>query len=240
MRSNMLLICEQLRFEFESNRPLFNDISFQLKMPGFFALFGPSGVGKTTLAQILAGILKEASSETLVRPSKTLYCYGNEKLPSWQSVGEHLLSVTPSSQLRTFDALAESFGLHRELLDAHPSEVSTGQHARLNVLRYLVQDFNFLILDESLSGVDEPTRLSVLGAIRSRFPEKSFLYISHQLLDAVLYSETILIMSRDNTGVSIKSTKGLGIRSDVSRDCDLLSDRIKTAANSIRKIVIHA
>jgi len=54
----MLLTCSKLSFQFpRAENPLFNGLSCSLSLPGFHGLFGLSGVGKSTLAKIIAGEL---------------------------------------------------------------------------------------------------------------------------------------------------------------------------------------
>ena len=54
------------------------------------------------------------------------------------------------------------------------SQLSMGQCNRVNLLRYLLQDFSMLIMDESLANVDEPTRQAILYTIKTTFPEAGF------------------------------------------------------------------
>jgi ABC-type nitrate/sulfonate/bicarbonate transport system ATPase subunit len=92
-----------------------------------------------------------------------------------------------------------------------PSKLSSGQHNRFNVLRYLLQDYDLLVLDEALNNVDEPTRLSILADIKRRFPDRGFLYISHQLLDAVSFAHTLLMLRTGLNGARIIVRQGLNM-----------------------------
>ena len=58
----MSLICEKVAFTYPgANHPLFTEVSFQLATPGFHSFFGPSGVGKTSLAKIITGNIESSS-----------------------------------------------------------------------------------------------------------------------------------------------------------------------------------
>ena len=68
----------------------------------------------------------------------------------------------------------EVFSLEN-LLDSRFPQLSLGQKNRVNLVRYLVQDFDLLILDESLANVDEKLRQTILLHLKKRFPNKMFL-----------------------------------------------------------------
>jgi multiple sugar transport system ATP-binding protein len=73
-------------------------------------------------------------------------------------------------------------------------ELSMGQKNRINLLRYLLQDFDMLICDEVLANVDEPTRNHILGTIKKLFPSRTFLYISHNATEVARFSKNILVL----------------------------------------------
>jgi ABC-type cobalamin/Fe3+-siderophores transport system ATPase subunit len=56
-----------------SSNFVFQDLSFELKEPGFNSLFGPSGVGKTSLAKILTGDMRHFSGEVTHEEMKTFF-----------------------------------------------------------------------------------------------------------------------------------------------------------------------
>jgi ABC-type Mn2+/Zn2+ transport system ATPase subunit len=74
------------------------------------------------------------------------------------------------------------------------SQLSMGQCNRVNLLRYLLQDFSLLIMDESLANVDEPTRQAILYKIKSTFPETGFLYISHNVVEVSKFCDQIVVV----------------------------------------------
>ena len=79
-----------------SAKYVFKNLSFQLNQPGFHALFGPSGVGKTSLAKIITADLDGYEGRIAGKDSdRFLYTYNLERLPGWSSVGNHLDKITP-------------------------------------------------------------------------------------------------------------------------------------------------
>jgi len=169
-------------------------LSFEIDRPGFHALFGPSGVGKTSLAKILTGLLPDFSGEISAQGlDRRLFTYNFERLPDWSTVGRHLVKITPSERETLKDELVDGFGLG-EIIGKRFSDLSLGQKNRINLIRYLVQDFDFLVMDESLANVDEPMREAIILKIKALFPDRCFLYISHNVSEVSKFCNRILVL----------------------------------------------
>lgn len=187
---------------------LFENLSFKITEPGFHALFGASGVGKTSLAKIITGDLKGFSGEIKTGDmDDLLYSYNLERLPGWSSVGNHLAKITSPSHQDLMDEIIDAFGL-REHIRLRFSELSLGQQNRINLIRYLLQDFQLLIMDESLANVDELTRERIILKIKDLFPERLFLYISHNIIEVSRCCDKILVFRSLHNGTRTVSLKG--------------------------------
>ena len=191
----MLLECRNIEFKYPgTDKIILKDVSFGFTRPGFHAIFGPSGVGKTSMANIITGRLKPDAGRVIANGLDTLfYSYNLERLPGWSSVGRHLERITPAHKIAERDALIKSFGL-TALLKHRFSQLSMGQQNRINLLRYLVQDFQLLIMDESLANVDEHTRGTILTSIKEIFPQVCFLYISHNVIEVARFCDHIWVL----------------------------------------------
>ena len=191
----MHLECRDIRYCYpHSQNPVLADLSFYLDEPGLHSLFGPSGVGKTSLAKIIAGIISPVSGQIHAEGLQTiLYCHNLERLPGWSSVGRHLERVTPGDKVALKDQLLHQFGLDT-CLRRRFSKLSLGQRNRLNLVRYLVQEPQMLIMDESLANVDEHTRGTILTSIKEIFPHIFFLYISHNVIEVARFCNHIWVM----------------------------------------------
>jgi len=176
----------------------------ELPADGFHGIAGRSGIGKSTFARVLAQELQPDSVETLLTPSKTLYCAGDERLPRWQRVKNHLESVCPSGRQDVLADLRRAFDID-SMWDRDVQALSTGELARVNVLRYVLQDCDLLILDECLSTVDQGRRRRVLAALKMLATSRgqSILYISHQIADTVAFSCSIIHMHSDGNGPAL-------------------------------------
>lgn len=191
----MLFECRDLSYQFsDAEDSVLNQLNCRLSVPGFHGLFGTSGVGKSTFAKLVARELNGYSGEIVTKSrARILYSYNLERLPGWSSVGEHIAKVTPGGRQVMMQDLVESFGLV-SCLDARFSHISLGQKNRANLTRYLLQDFDLLIMDESLANVDEATREQIILTIKKMFPEKCFLYISHSVQEVAMFCQEVLVL----------------------------------------------
>ncbi|MGD8251048.1 MAG: ATP-binding cassette domain-containing protein [Desulfobacterales bacterium] len=191
----MRVECKDLGYRYPAaDASLINRLSFTIDGPGFHALFGPSGVGKTTLALMLAGQIR-ATTGTVDHSGidHTLYSYNLERLPDWGSIDTHLKRVAAEGMEKEREPLLTLFGLSH-VQDSRFSQLSLGQKNRINLIRYLLQDYDMLIMDESLANVDEKTREKIIVDIKQRYRKKLFLYISHNIVEVATYCRKIMVM----------------------------------------------
>ena len=209
----MRIACEDITFQYPgATHPTFNRLSFHIREPGFNALFGPSGVGKTSLARIMAGELKGYAGRVVTEGAPTcLYTYNTERLPGWSSIGRHLNRVTSQAGKRKKDTLAHVFGM-TPLLTTTFSKLSLGQKNRINLIRYLLQDFQLLIMDESLANVNEATRETIILEIKDIFPEACFLYISHNIVEVSKFCRDIIVFRNPQKSPQTVSVRGLDLK----------------------------
>ena len=190
-----MITCNDITFSHSgAEQPIFKGLNLTIDRPGFHALFGPSGVGKTTLARMISGNIDHFSG-TIERDNSRpcLYTYNRERLPGWSPVGKHLAKTTPPNREALRESLIDHFGLS-ELMGKRFSQLSMGQCNRVNLLRYLLQDFGILIMDESLANVDEPPPANaILYKIKELFPETIFLYISHNVVEVARLCDQIVV-----------------------------------------------
>jgi len=191
----MLLECKDISYQYPGMEAMvFEGLNCSLATPGFHGLFGQSGVGKSTLAKLVAGEIHGSAGDVVVKDiAGILYSYNLERLPGWSGVGEHIAKVTPAERKSMMQDLLQSFGLSA-VLDSRFSQLSLGQKNRVNLTRYLLQDFGLLIMDESLANVDEATREQIILTVKKTFPEKCFLYISHSVMEVSKFCKSILVL----------------------------------------------
>ncbi|MCF8067452.1 MAG: ATP-binding cassette domain-containing protein [Desulfobacterales bacterium] len=219
----MVLECHNISFKYpQSENDVFHNLSYKISEPGFNALFGPSGIGKTSFAKIITGMIRDykgtINDEGL---STLLYTYNLERLPDWSSIGTHLKKIIPSDKNNQKEKLIDLFGIN-EIMGQRFSQLSLGQKNRINLIRYLLQDFDLLIMDESLANVDEITREKIILNIKKMFPEKFFLYISHNIIEVSKFCKEILVFRSTHKKPQTVSVNGQNLQLDEKIEKELL------------------
>ena len=187
----------------ESEQKVLDMVSFEIKKNQSVAFIGPSGAGKTTLADILLGALAPTYGEIKVDGENI-----NENLRSWQkNLGyipqtiylmddtiknniafgieeseidqKKLEEAIEKAQLRDFiEALPE--GLETEVGE-RGVKLSGGQRQRIGIARALYNDPDVLVLDEATSALDNDTEKAVMEAIENLSGSKTLIIIAHRL-----------------------------------------------------------
>ena len=113
-------------------------------------------------------------------------------------------------------------------LESRFSGLSMGQKNRINLARYLVQEFDLLIADEVLANVDEPTRDHILERLKTLFPKKTFIYISHNALEVARFSQTIHVLPHGPTAGTnrIHKITGLDRQEGMETPEELVQERV--------------
>ena len=186
-----------------------DDISFTVQRGEFLAIVGPSGCGKSTLLRIIAGLRQATAGRVMLRgeavtgPLRTGMVFQTPSLLPWRSTLDNvLLSVDlaglPTRQYREramqLLELVGLAGFARQL----PSELSGGMQQRVALCRALVHDPELLLMDEPFGALDAMTRdemnfelLNIWGASG----EKTILFVTHSIAEAVFMADRVLIMS---------------------------------------------
>ena len=184
-------------------------------MTGFM---GHTGSGKSTLVQLLNGILKPTSGQVLLDgkdiwedPKKirdTRFRVGVVmQYPEYQLFDETVrddiafgpknmgLSKAEIDQ-RVMDAVHFA-GLDENLLDKSPFELSGGQKRRAALAGVIAMRPEILVLDEPAAGLDPGGRREILGRIREfqRSSGTSVIIVSHSMEDMAMYCDRIIVMS---------------------------------------------
>ena len=176
-------------------------LNFTLEAGQILLVTGPSGIGKTTLLNILAGFMAPTSGNLSLcdksllempvweRPVSLLFQDSN--LFSNLSCKTNLaIGLNPSGKITaTQDALIEKTASKlniAELLDRFPETLSGGQQQRVALVRALVRDDPIILLDEPFSALDHDNRRQALNLIRTLAHEhqRIMIVVTHEPSDA--------------------------------------------------------
>ena len=155
------------------NTVLIEDLSFALHAGERLAISGPSGIGKTSLLDVLAGLLKPSSGR--VKRTSGLAPHSVQKLyqdppaafPPFISLRQNLQDVAQHHNVDWQQVMKHilDLGLHPELLERTPNSVSGGELQRVSIARALLVRPKVLLADEPTSRLDPITQRDTLELI---------------------------------------------------------------------------
>ncbi len=205
-----------------------NDVSFQVQRGEIFGIYGPSGVGKTTLLRCLSLLEKPDSGDIFIAREKVSSLAGKDarhvRLRLGLSVvfqGYNLLNsrtalgnVMLPLEIRRVPR-AEARSKAKELLkltglgsrqDFYPSNLSGGEKQRVAIARALVTEPRVLLLDEPTSALDRETAISILQLVEklNRIYSVTVLIVTHQIELARPITSRGIFMSPNGKGVEVK------------------------------------
>lgn len=175
-------------------------------------MVGSSGCGKSTLFKIIAGLLEPTSGDIVwqkttssarTRLGKIAYMPQQDLLLPWRTILDNCLLPWEVNQARSkadtisiIRGMLERFGL-TGIENAYPRELSGGMRQRVAFLRTLVTGGDLMLLDEPFGALDAMTKremhkwlVELWGGL-----EKTVLFITHDLEEAILLSDRIYLMS---------------------------------------------
>ncbi len=134
------------------DKQILENCTFTLPNSGITGLSAPSGVGKTTLLRLLAGLIPPQSGE-ISAPSKLSILFQENRLLPWRTVSQHITDVLPHSRQGEVADWLRLVELEGEQ-NAYPKSLSGGMGRRLALARTLALGGDLIILDEPFAGVD--------------------------------------------------------------------------------------
>jgi sulfonate transport system ATP-binding protein len=163
---------------------ILRDIHFSLREGECLAILGPSGIGKSTLLRLVAGIDPRFEG-TIERPDSLAFVFQEPTLLPWRSALENLLLVHPHlSAAKARDMLAK-VGLS-DKADQFPGQMSLGQQRRLALARAFAGTPKLLLMDEPFVSLDEKTAEQMIALTQALMREVSpaTLFVTHEPREA--------------------------------------------------------
>ncbi len=212
-----LLKLENVYMEYGSGARRFTaveDVNLELKPGEFVALLGPSGCGKSTLLRIITG-LQNASRGTVyyrgepllgVNPYASIVFQSFALFP-WLTVLENVnlalkvKGVEEPERTKIATDLLDRVGLDG-FESAYPRELSGGMRQKVGFARAMAVEPELLCLDEPFSALDVLSAESLRGEllelwIEGKIPTKAILMVSHNIEEAVLLADRVVIMDKE-------------------------------------------
>ena len=186
------------RFGFEGAL-LFDGLELALERGRWTCLLGPSGVGKSSLLRVIAGLERlESGNLSVLGGASVAYMAQQDLLMPWLSalgnvcLGARLRGEKPDHERAL--AMLERVGLGGEA-DALPRTLSGGMRQRVALARTLMEDRPVVLMDEPFSALDAITRMRLQELASGLLAGRTVLLVTHDPLEALRLGERIYVMA---------------------------------------------
>lgn len=193
------------------------DVRFAIEKPGITALFGPSGAGKTTIVNTIAGLLQPRDGRIAIgddvlldtqthvfvpsRGRRIGYLFQDARLFPHMSVEKNLRfgwrrAATRASEPE-FTRMVELLGLE-QLLTRRPRNLSGGEKGRVALGRALLSSPRMLLLDEPLAALDAARKSEIMPYLERLRDEAALpmLYVSHSLDEVARLADNVIVLKQ--------------------------------------------
>ena len=216
---------KNVSFAYDGKPEVFDNINFSINKNEFVAIIGESGIGKTTLIDLIAGLVEPSKGEILLNGKKIFsenknniisaigyipqnynflddtieknIAFGEEK-PDLKKIEKSLIQANLSKFVETLKNKSQ------EKIGEQGIMLSGGQKQRLAIARSLYLDAQILILDESTSSLDQETEGKIFEEFMKLKDMKTLIVISHKMLNYEFFDK---IISINNRQIEIQSRK---------------------------------
>ena len=208
---------KNLSYSFGDNHIL-KDINIYVKENEMVAIVGSSGVGKSTLFNLIAGVLKKQSGEIIINGSddyigKVAYMLQKDLLFEHKTIINNIILPLIIAKIDKKVALEEGRKILKQFnlekyADKYPKQLSGGMRQRVALIRTYMFKRNIFLLDEAFSALDAITKKELHKwylNLKNEF-NLTTLLITHDIEEAVFLSDRIYILA-NKPGEIIKEIK---------------------------------
>ena len=199
-----------------AGQPLYTNFDLDLPKGQITSIFGPNGCGKSTMINMVAGLLPMDAGEALfegktLRDTNIGYVFQNyrDALFPWKRAIDNIkypLKLAGKSRGECdarADELVQSFDIRFDL-NRYPYELSGGQQQLVSIMRALAVHPEVLFLDEPFSALDYEMTLFMRDKLQDIFQatKTTMILVSHDLEEAVYLADQVLMLTRRPTRIA--------------------------------------
>lgn len=184
---NNEITLKNVSFSYENEKPILNDLSITIEKGQFIGIIGTSGVGKTTLLNIIAKLITPSKGNIYLDKTKitkqnkheyfNLFTYITQKPFIYEgTIQDNLLMFTEENNHEDIDRILISMKLDKVInqfpdkldtyIGADAGNLSAGQLQRISIARAILNNPKILILDEATNNLDIETEIETLNYLK--------------------------------------------------------------------------
>lgn len=175
------------------DKEIFKDFNLNIETDKITCILGGSGVGKTTLLKMIAGLT--AYSGNIRRPSRLSYIFQEDRLIPSLTVEDNLKLVNPEATIEEINkvlATLELVGMEKR----YPKSLSGGEAKRVAMARAFLYDGKVILMDEAFSSLDLALKIKLINYFADLWQAKkrTVIFVTHEIDEALLLAHNIYIL----------------------------------------------
>jgi len=230
------LSAPKVKVRFESFTKCFGDLLVLDNMDAslyeneFICIVGPTGCGKTTLANLVCGLLPPTKGKVTIdgaevdpRKHNIAFVFQEVAIMPWRTVKDNIklgleLKRFPKGEIKTrVHEMIDLLGL-RGFEKSFPNQISGGMKQRVDIARAFCAETDLLFMDEPFCQNDEKTRFYMLNLLIQLWEKKkrTIIFVTHNIEEAVYLAERIIVFTQKPTKIREEIMVNLSRPRDVS------------------------
>ena len=184
-----------------NNKPLFKGVNFTPTKNKWSVILGKSGVGKTTLIRILAGLETFGDvTGKISAPTPIAWMGQKDLLFEWKSILDNvllpisLINKPSLSDIKMAKDFLNKVGL-KDKENVYPNTLSGGQRQRVALVRTLMKKADVVLMDEPFSALDGITKRQCQDLFYTMLNDKTVIVIRHDVNEAIASSDDVYVMT---------------------------------------------
>lgn len=178
----MPLVLRDISMSF-GDKKIFNNFSFDANDGERICILGPSGGGKTTLLNIIAGLIQPDSGKINCSYNRISYVFQEYRLLPWATALENITAIGCSAERA--EELLNAVELDNDM-HSYPDSLSGGMKQRVNIARALAYDSDLILFDEPFKELDLNLKERIIDVVSRYCQGRTVILVTHDRRDCQL------------------------------------------------------
>ncbi len=215
------------------------NVSMRIEKHKIICIVGPSGAGKTTILNLISGVIQPDAGSLEGFSDKTVsYIFQETRLLPWKTVEQNIDFVLKDKldKKKRAEVLEKSIAMVdlSDFRNYYPAQLSGGMKQRVAIARAFAFPAEILLMDEPFDGLDPQLKKNVMDAFLNlwEMEKRSVFFVTHDMNEALLLGDEIYVLSSQPASI-----KGRILNPIPHRDRDPASEEMRRIERQLHELI---